>query len=71
MCMDIENNTLYVFGGRVLTAPTSQNDDRPVFSGLYSYHVPTNTWQHLCEDCARPNTNLPLVSEISFNVFFL
>jgi hypothetical protein len=28
----------------------------PTFSGLYSYHVPTNTWQKLCDDCSRPGS---------------
>ena len=28
----------------------------PIFSGLFSYHVPTNTWTKLCDDCSRPGS---------------
>uniref|UniRef100_A0A2R5LHF5 Putative muskelin n=2 Tax=Ornithodoros turicata TaxID=34597 RepID=A0A2R5LHF5_9ACAR len=52
MCMDVEKNTIYVFGGKVLTS--SQNvEDRALetsFSGLFAYHVPTNTWHKLRDD---------------------
>lgn len=60
MCMDTEKRTIYVFGGRVLILPNGASDDRnaanvgnnpePVYSGLYSYHVPTNTWKLLWDD---------------------
>ncbi|KAK7873640.1 hypothetical protein R5R35_009328 [Gryllus longicercus] len=67
MCIDVEKRTIYVFGGRVLTPPPGMADDRPgcvglvgtsdpIFSGLYSYHVPTNTWTKLCDDCSRPSS---------------
>ncbi|XP_069681633.1 muskelin [Periplaneta americana] len=67
MSMDVEKRTIYVFGGRVLTPPAGMADDRPgcgglvgssepTFSGLFSYHVPTNTWKKLCDDCSRPGS---------------
>jgi hypothetical protein len=28
----------------------------PTFSGLFSYHVPTNTWKKLCDDSSRPGS---------------
>nr|CAD7572282.1 unnamed protein product [Timema californicum] len=72
MSMDVEQRKIYVFGGRVLTPHTaitfeersgtcgmalvgSSNSD-PTFSGLYCYHVSTNTWTKLCDDCSRPSS---------------
>ncbi|XP_013065236.2 muskelin-like isoform X1 [Biomphalaria glabrata] len=54
MVIDIEHQTIYVFGGRVLSPSGTGTDDRspePVFSGLYSFHIPSNTWTLLKEDC--------------------
>lgn len=47
MSMDSDKSTIYVFGGRVLTS-SSSSEERPSegsFSGLYLYHIPTNTWK--------------------------
>ncbi|XP_012278648.1 muskelin isoform X2 [Orussus abietinus] len=62
MCMDVEKRTIYVFGGRVLVPPAGSEDHggivsstEPIFSGLYSYHVPTGTWTRLACDIARPS----------------
>ncbi|KAL0278114.1 UNVERIFIED_CONTAM: hypothetical protein PYX00_000022 [Menopon gallinae] len=58
MCMDINKRTIYVFGGRILTPPFGNNCPGIVgvmevkFSGLYSYHVATNTWTQLFDDCS-------------------
>ncbi|XP_026673442.1 muskelin isoform X4 [Ceratina calcarata] len=61
MSMDVEKRTIYVFGGRVLVSPTNYEEHgilsgsaEPIFSGLYSYHVPTGTWNRLACDVARP-----------------
>ncbi|GFS06019.1 muskelin [Elysia marginata] len=54
MVIDIENQTIYVFGGRVLTSPSSSENERApemLFSGLYSFHIPSNTWTLLIDDC--------------------
>ncbi|CAL4059856.1 unnamed protein product, partial [Meganyctiphanes norvegica] len=66
MVMDVESRVIYVFGGRVLTPSrwegcvgglgeemqnSSYTPPEPQFSGLYSYHVSTNTWKKLREDC--------------------
>ncbi|KAF3425856.1 hypothetical protein E2986_01738 [Frieseomelitta varia] len=69
MSMDIEKRTIYVFGGRVLVLPANSeehgmitNSIEPVFSGLYSYHVPTSTWHILACDIARPYPpNVPII----------
>uniref|UniRef100_H2ZEN1 Muskelin N-terminal domain-containing protein n=1 Tax=Ciona savignyi TaxID=51511 RepID=H2ZEN1_CIOSA len=61
MCFDDKTNTIFVFGGRILTCsaplhgpglPSSAHDERPIpeFSGLYSYNVVTNVWKLLRED---------------------
>ncbi|XP_067122078.1 muskelin [Centruroides vittatus] len=59
MCMDIGKNTIYVFGGRILNSNLATVDDRlctePSFSGLYAYHVPTNTWHKLRDDSSNVN----------------
>ncbi|KAI9497069.1 Muskelin N-terminus-domain-containing protein [Zychaea mexicana] len=41
ICIDSKTSELYVFGGRVaFVDPNGHN-----YGGLYSYHIPTNTWQ--------------------------
>lgn len=53
MCMDQLSQMIYVFGGRVLVSSGScGSSDRPIpeFSGLYRYHISTNSWQLLRED---------------------
>lgn len=55
MCYDGETDTIYVFGGRVLTSSAANvlsDAERSIteFSGLYSYKVATDTWSLLRED---------------------
>ncbi|XP_053982372.1 muskelin [Hylaeus anthracinus] len=61
MSMDIEKRTIYIFGGRRLVSPTNSDVHglvpgmaELIFSGLYSYHVPTGTWNRLACDIAKP-----------------
>lgn len=85
MCMDVALRTIYVFGGRVLMPQNGVSEDRsgcvglvgtsePVFSGLYSYHVSTNTWRNLCADSPTLNqdTNNPsaLRSRVGHSMLF-
>ncbi|XKL65489.1 hypothetical protein PGB90_008909 [Kerria lacca] len=69
MCMDVAKSTMYVFGGKILTPATcsSSAEERspnesgppppePQFSGLYSYHILTNTWKSL-SDTEYPEQN--------------
>ncbi|KAL4226060.1 Muskelin 1 [Mactra antiquata] len=52
--IDIEQQTLFVFGGRVLACTTEgERNSTPQFSGLFSYHIPTNTWTKLRDDCSE------------------
>ncbi|XP_035224067.1 muskelin-like isoform X2 [Stegodyphus dumicola] len=59
MCIDVEKNTIYVFGGRVVTSISPSSPEtvcaEPVYCGLYSYHVPTNTWCKLRSDMSKRN----------------
>lgn len=83
MCMDVEKRTIYVFGGRVLTPPLSVIDARPgfaglmgplepIFSGLFSYHVPTNTWIKLADDAswANPSSGPSIRSRVGHSMLF-
>lgn len=55
MAIDVENRMLYVFGGRVLSGSgsDSERNQDSQFSGLYSYHIPSNTWTKLLDDCDK------------------
>lgn len=69
MCIDIAKRNIYVFGGRIL-APRNvdvQNDPN-TFSGLFSYHIPTNTWTQILVDCAHPTASNPEVMSIKSRV---
>ena len=43
--MDEEKNVLYVFGGKFFSKELQENFADQLQSGLYSYHVPTNSWK--------------------------
>ena len=64
MCIDQDTRTIYVFGGQSLfntplnSAVTEdlrdtrvQSSDK-IYSGLYEYHIPTNTWRKKRDDIA-------------------
>ncbi|KAI8141192.1 Muskelin N-terminus-domain-containing protein [Fennellomyces sp. T-0311] len=52
MCIDTKASEIYVFGGRVaFIDPNGHN-----YGGLYSYHIPTTTWQLIREDGAAKST---------------
>ncbi|KAG0338303.1 Muskelin 1, intracellular mediator containing kelch motif [Podila horticola] len=50
MCLDPLSQTLYVFGGRVVQL----DNEIQHYSGLYSYHIPTNFWKLLRADGHPP-----------------
>ncbi|XP_037789855.1 muskelin-like isoform X1 [Penaeus monodon] len=88
MVMDVENRIIYVFGGRVLTPSRWEGcvgglglDERrnntytpseAIFSGLYSYHVATNTWTKLRDDDCAGNGTGPqdIKSRIGHSMLF-
>ncbi|ESP01147.1 hypothetical protein LOTGIDRAFT_225475 [Lottia gigantea] len=54
MVIDIEKQNIFVFGGRILSSTgceSERSSHEPVFSGLYTYHIPTSTWTKLMDDC--------------------
>ncbi|CAB3372834.1 Hypothetical predicted protein [Cloeon dipterum] len=80
ICLDSEKRTIYVFGGRILTAVQGSHDETrlgasasitystnasgnalstaaemdTVLSGMYSFHIPSGTWQKICDDLGVP-----------------
>ncbi|CAO3609257.1 unnamed protein product [Cunninghamella blakesleeana] len=46
MSIDIENDLIYIFGGRSVSYDVTNY----IYSGLYSYHIPSNTWKLLRVD---------------------
>ncbi|XP_055919680.1 muskelin isoform X2 [Eupeodes corollae] len=56
MCIDIEKRMIYVFGGKILTPRSVSNiaSGEPEYSGLFSYHIATNTWTQILVDCHHP-----------------
>ncbi|CAG2105822.1 unnamed protein product [Medioppia subpectinata] len=56
MCMDLEKNSIYVFGGRVLSSSDERMaancPEQPLFSGLYQYDANTGQWRKLRDDCS-------------------
>ncbi|XP_070558105.1 muskelin-like [Ptychodera flava] len=72
MCIDSEKSTLYVFGGRVLVGSSSSEDrtQEATFSGLFSYHIPTNTWKQLRGDTPNGNSTQDVKSRIGHSMLF-
>lgn len=65
MCIDQETRTIYVFGGQSLfqsyTEGSSSSSSEKSYSGLYDYHIPTNTWKKRRDDIGSggsPSTEL-------------
>ncbi|XP_074644616.1 muskelin-like isoform X2 [Tubulanus polymorphus] len=51
MVIDTACNTIYVFGGKEISLGNEgERSPDPVFSGLFCYHIPTNTWNKICDD---------------------
>lgn len=69
MCIDVAKRMIYVFGGRILV-PRNTDDlnNETQYSGLYSYHIPTNTWTQLLVDCAHVSASNPDVLSIKSRV---
>ncbi|XP_017485402.1 PREDICTED: muskelin isoform X1 [Rhagoletis zephyria] len=57
MCIDSDKRTIYVFGGKILTPRSVSNTttNEPEYSGLFSYHIATNTWTQILVDCHHPS----------------
>ncbi|KAH8400886.1 hypothetical protein KR009_001632 [Drosophila setifemur] len=70
MCMDADKRTIYVFGGKILT-PRSVNATasiEPEYSGLFSYHIATNTWAQILVDCHHASASQADVMSIKSRI---
>lgn len=69
LAIDSEKRTLYMFGGRILTASNSDESSSDQFySGLYAYHISDNVWTLLLVDCAHPTAAIPEVNSIKSRI---
>jgi hypothetical protein len=66
MVMDAQKQNLYVFGGRIVGADSSQ----VVYSGLYIYSCESNTWTILRTDWNSSESNAQLKSRIGHSMLF-
>ncbi|XP_001361411.1 muskelin isoform X1 [Drosophila pseudoobscura] len=70
MCIDADKRTIYVFGGKILT-PRSVNATgaiEPEYSGLFSYHIATNTWTQILVDCHHTSASQTDVMSIKSRI---
>lgn len=69
MCLDEDQQTIYIFGGRIVSPRNLEElSNKSQYSGLFSYHIATNTWQELLVDCAHPTASNPDVVSIKSRV---
>lgn len=69
MCIDIAKRNIYVFGGRILTQRVIDDlSNEPMYSGLFSFHIGTNTWTQIRVDFAHPTASNPEVLSIKSRV---
>lgn len=72
MCIDVEKRIIYVFGGKILTprsvTSSISTSSEPEYSGLYSYHIATNTWTQILVDCYHPTASQPEVQSIKSRI---
>lgn len=72
MCIDSSKRTIYVFGGRILTPRNNEDLSNDIYqmkySGLYSYHIGTNTWTHIFVD--QPPGALMIKSRTTHSMLF-
>jgi N-acetylneuraminic acid mutarotase len=61
MCISVDQRMIYVFGGR-------SDDSSEYFSGLYSYHINTNTWNLIYLDTNHPLAANPEVQSVKSRV---
>ncbi|XP_037825080.1 muskelin isoform X1 [Lucilia sericata] len=70
MCIDVDKRTIYVFGGKILTprSVSASTSSEPEYSGLFSYHIATNTWNQILVDCHHPTASQPEVLSIKSRI---
>uniref|UniRef100_A0AAG5D179 Muskelin N-terminal domain-containing protein n=1 Tax=Anopheles atroparvus TaxID=41427 RepID=A0AAG5D179_ANOAO len=69
MCIDVDKQTIYVFGGRILEPKNEEETTAQYrYSGLFSYHISTSTWTHILVDCDHQTASSPHVQSIRSRV---
>ncbi|ALC41608.1 muskelin, partial [Drosophila busckii] len=70
MCMDTDKRTIYVFGGKILTprSSTATSAIEAEYSGLFSYHIATNTWTQILVDCHHASASQADVMSIKSRI---
>jgi hypothetical protein len=60
MCIDSDKSKIYVFGGQSLVISLSDvpvSSSEKMYSGLYEYHIPSNTWTKRRDDVGQVPTS--------------
>ncbi|XP_064543793.1 muskelin [Drosophila montana] len=68
MCIDADKRTIYVFGGKILTPRSPTSSTEPEYSGLFSYHIATNTWTQILVDCHHASASQADVMSIKSRI---
>ncbi|EDW09382.1 uncharacterized protein Dmoj_GI19068 [Drosophila mojavensis] len=68
MCIDADKRTIYVFGGKILTPRSPTASTEPEYSGLFSYHIATNTWTQILVDCHHASASQADVMSIKSRI---
>ena len=73
MCIDPDKSKIYVFGGQSLfismtDGPVSSSEK--MYSGLYEYHIPSDTWTKRRDDVGSGSSNFELKSRSSHSMLF-
>jgi len=63
MVLDPSTSTIYVFGGRAITP----DPHTTIYSGLYTYHIPSNRWQLIRSD-STSGDGVPLKGRIGHSM---
>ncbi|XP_070491388.1 muskelin isoform X2 [Chironomus tepperi] len=66
ICLNPRERTIYVFGGKLVNKSDEGANDS--YSGFYSYHINTNTWNLLCLDINHINAANPEINSIKARV---
>ena len=68
MCIDAEAGRIFVFGGQSLyismTEGQSVSVSEKMYSGLYEYHIRSNTWKKCRDDITASSPGASITSEL-------
>ena len=69
MALDSDNQILYVFGGRIISATPNVPPENS-YSGLYAYHINDHTWRLIRSDQNQPENSVQIKSRIGHSMLF-